>query len=72
LGIEQADIVYLHNRVARQRVLRPGSMGSQLCPHRHMARVIPVPNGPSGRAQSGQCIGRGCSFLDSRKLGSRS
>ena len=30
LGVDHADIVYLHNRVAPQRVLRPGSMGSQL------------------------------------------
>jgi aryl-alcohol dehydrogenase-like predicted oxidoreductase len=30
LGQDRVDIVYLHNRVASQRRLRPGSMGSQL------------------------------------------
>jgi aryl-alcohol dehydrogenase-like predicted oxidoreductase len=30
LGVKRVDIVYLHNRVAEQRLLRPGAMGSKL------------------------------------------
>jgi aryl-alcohol dehydrogenase-like predicted oxidoreductase len=44
LGTERVDIVYLHNRVAQKRLLRPGSMGSQLS----VADVL----GPGGVAET--------------------